>query len=411
MAFDEILAKVRNVLKAVSGSEQLDAADRLIADNMSGLLNLTLGKNPYALGADEVARVKLYRANMALVAQSIIHRIEREGPAIETLMALAKTKNDLAEFAVAQVLIDQLLCLAQKRDEPVQESVVFIITDRCNLRCKHCFVFNEKVFCGVPSKDELSVEQYVRLFKSIAPTKVASHIHITGGGEVFARKDFEIIIRELAYATPGVRVAMSTNGTFPERLRDMLKDERIRSFFELIQFSMDGLDGAHSKIRGAGTFEKLVQSIGVCRDFGISTNVITTILADNIGELGSIQEFCRGLGVENHRFQLYFEGSRLGLNEVTLVRDYITDRDRSLIYHDVCAPGNGCLAGIRTCVVRPNGSIESCRESYSGNIPRMVIADVRDHEFNLPKALTSHEAFSSMRGIKNCVGCASFCER
>ncbi len=41
----------------------------------------------------------------------------------------------------------------------------------------------------------------------------------------------------------------------------------------------------------------------------------------------------------------------------------------------------------------------------------MYLTDVRKYGLDLPKALTSAEAFKGMRNVKSCVGCAAFCAR
>lgn len=398
---------------AVAAPERppFDLAEKLLIDNVTGLLNMHTAKNPYAFGPDEIAKIKHYRASTKLVAETLVHRIEREGPSIDALRALVTVKNDLAEYNTAQLLVEQMLDIAHSRQEMTQNSVVFMMTDKCNLRCKHCFIFNDAVFKPVPRKSELSSSEYVEIFKSLKRSGRHFDIHITGGGEVFARQDFEQIMKDLAALKTGFPVSMQTNGHFPERLRAMLEDDDTRHFFSTIQFSLDGLEATHNGIRGNGNFAKLVESIKVARDFGLETSTITTILKDNIESLGEIKEFAATLGIKNHRFQLFFEGAAIALADISMASAYITERDRSLVYHDRASPGQGCLAGIRTCIVRPNGSIETCRESYSGNVPRMVLTDLRTHGLDLPKAMTSIEAYEAMRGVKKCLGCACFTAR
>ena len=386
-----------------------DAAERFLMDNVSGLLNLHTDKNPFGLSLADQAKVKMHRATTKIVIETMIHRIEREGPSVEALKAIANAQNDLAEYRTAQIFIDQAIDLAQKQQTITQDSIAFMMTDRCNLRCKHCFIFNEAVFKPVRRPDELAACDYVRIFESLLRSGRAFYLHVTGGGEVFARRDFEQIIHDLDRLKAGFAVSMQTNGHFPERLDLMLADAP--DFFHMIQFSMDGLEAVHNGVRGQGNFEKLVRSIAIARAAGIDTSIITTILPDNIDQLGEIRDFCRSLGVKHHRFQMFFESSRIALADLQKASDFITERDRSLVYHDVLAPGQGCLAGIRTCVVRPDGTIETCRESYSGNVPRMRIVNLRDHDLDFPKAMASVEAFDEMRKVKNCIGCAAFCDR
>jgi MoaA/NifB/PqqE/SkfB family radical SAM enzyme len=390
------------------------SAEQLLLFNAAGILNLHTDKNPFQLDLANQDKVRLQRAAMKLAMETVVHRIEREGQTIEALKQLANYQNDLAEYRTAQIYIDRALDLAEHAHVSTQDSIAFMMTDRCNLRCKHCFIFNEAVFKPVRRPDELTADEYVEIFGSLQRCNRSFSIHITGGGEVFARTDFEEIIHQLDYVNDGsfrFPVSMQTNGHFPERLAQTLA--HAPKFFNLIQFSMDGLEDAHNAVRGQNNFTKLMHSIQITKMAGIDVNIITTILPDNIDELAKIKEFGQWLGVKNHRFQLFFEGARVALSpeHMRKAAPFISERDRSLVYHDSFAPGQGCLAGIRTCVVRPDGSIETCRESYSGNVPRMKIVNLRDYDLDFPRALASAEAFAELRKVQNCIGCAAFCDR
>ncbi len=383
-------------------------ADEILLDNLAGLLNLHTDKNPFALSLDDQAKVAEHRAKMKVVAQTIVHRLEGGGgPTVEILKELANAHNDLAEYRTAQVFIDQALEMAERQHVLMQDSIAFMMTDRCNLRCKHCFIFNEAVFHPVKRKNELSAMDYVTIFNSLRGRDI--DIHITGGGEVFARTDFEEIVLVLARQDYGYRVSMQTNGHFPERLKHIL--DRAPKFFHTVQFSMDGLEEVHNKVRGQGNWMKLMDSIAETREAGIDVSIITTVMQDNLFTLAEIREFAKSIGVKNHRFQMYFEHSKIALAGIQDASDFMSERDRSLIYHDLQAPGQGCMAGIRTCVVRPDGRVEACRESYSGNVPPIPVVNLRDYDLDASKALRSWEAFHHMRKVKNCVGCAAFCDR
>ncbi len=382
-------------------------AEDMLLDNMAGLLNLHADKNPFSLSLEDQAKVEAHRAWAKVNSQILVHRLERDGPSVALLKALAVFHNDLAEYRTAQVFIDQALEMAKRQDVMMQDSIAFMMTDRCNLRCKHCFIFNEAVFHPVRRQYELSATDYVKIFNSLMGMDI--DIHITGGGEVFARTDFEEIIIALAQQDYGYRVSMQTNGHFPERLWKMLI--AVPKFFHTVQFSMDGLEDIHNKVRGQGNFEKLVQSIAVARKAQIDVSIITTVMQDNLFSLNEIRDFGKSLGVKNHRFQMYFEHSKIALAGIQDASNFMSERDRSLIYHDLQAPGQGCMAGIRTCVVRPDGRVEACRESYSGNVPPIPIVNLRDYGLNVPKALKGWEAFQNMGKVKECLGCAAFCDR
>lgn len=120
--------------------------------------------------------------------------------------------------------------------------VVWNITNRCNLRCVHCYASANSDF------NELTTEQCFQIVDSLAEFKVP--LILFSGGEPLLRKDlFEIA----EYAKKkGLKSVLSTNGTLIDR--DMAENLRV---FEYVGVSLDGIATTNDRFRGVeGAFEK-----------------------------------------------------------------------------------------------------------------------------------------------------------
>jgi MoaA/NifB/PqqE/SkfB family radical SAM enzyme len=130
------------------------------------------------------------------------------------------------------------------------EVLTFLVTNKCPCRCRHCFNWADKNPAGAigdPQKEDLSLEEIGRVFRSFDPVE---YVHL-GGGEPFARPDMEDILTIIAkYCKPKV-VSISTNGQFTgAAAQAALTFLRRHSKTELaIKVSIDGIGREHDEIR------------------------------------------------------------------------------------------------------------------------------------------------------------------
>ncbi len=122
-------------------------------------------------------------------------------------------------------------------------------TYRCNLRCK---------MCGAPSLStpddparELSGEEMLRIVDQLKQMG-AAHLQLIGG-EPFLRKDEMLAVTQHA-ARLGLKTALVTNGTL---INQDLAREILDAGLRKLVFSVDGVNGAHDRIRGPGVFESM----------------------------------------------------------------------------------------------------------------------------------------------------------
>lgn len=173
------------------------------------------------------------------------------------------------------------------------------LTDRCNLRCRHCLVR------GGEDGEEMAGGE-VRSILREATSLGTRRVFFTGG-EPFLRSDILSLI-EFATVELGLELVVLTNGTlFDEELVESLaKVPRL-----LLQVSLDGPDpGTNDAVRGEGSFEKTLAGIRLLEDHGIEPVVATTLMKENSGDLQKMEELLEGLGVRFHHLLWVHEKGR-----------------------------------------------------------------------------------------------------
>jgi 12,18-didecarboxysiroheme deacetylase len=156
--------------------------------------------------------------------------------------------------------------------------VVWNVTQRCNLRCVHCYahaVTDQPV-------GELSTDEGMALLDDLATFGVP--VILFSGGEPLARRD----LPELAdHAVKlGMRAVISTNGTM---ISDYMA-ARLKSVgLSYVGVSLDGLQATNDAFRGVdGAFEQALQGIRNCQKHGIKVGLRYTITKTNAPDLDGI---------------------------------------------------------------------------------------------------------------------------
>jgi Fe-coproporphyrin III synthase len=119
-------------------------------------------------------------------------------------------------------------------------SAIVDVTDRCNLRCRHCFYYREEH----PSED-LSVEDFLGGIETLKDRHHIMHMSWSGG-EPLLRPDIVIEGSSLF-----MRTVLNTNGTLPV--------PRIPN--QNVYISIDGPPAIHDYIRGKGVYQKVMENI------------------------------------------------------------------------------------------------------------------------------------------------------
>lgn len=183
----------------------------------------------------------------------------------------------------------------------------FDITNKCNLRCKHCYFFAH----DYSAKRELTNEEWIEKLESLKGTKFPFYQCSWIGGEPLLRKD--LIEIGMKYFKSNL---VATNGTIE------LPNWPDVNFY----ISVDGPKDMHDAIRGAGMYEKTRKNAD-----RPDLKIIVSMVINKINYSG-IERFLEdwhNTGVRAALFQIYtpikgLKNDRLGLDWE--LRDNILDK-------------------------------------------------------------------------------------
>jgi len=267
------------------------------------------------------------------------------------------------------------------------------ITDRCNLRCTHCY---QEDYSG---SNELSLDALRRIADEIIRTlskwNKSGDIAITGG-EPLLKEEMFPLIRYLESADEIASLDILSNGTLineniVEQIRDLKK-------IRCVQISLEGASlESNDRIRGKGTFKKAMASIGLLRKSAISVNIMFTLQRSNMGDIPSLIDLAIAEGISNLTIERVVPigmGNRirnelLSAEEIKDVFGYISERAEQEIRRggltsisrsrplwvmcsrntdslgiDACngdTPGGICSIGLDGLCILPDATVLPCR--------------------------------------------------
>ena len=248
-------------------------------------------------------------------------------------------------------------------------------TNKCNLKCNHCYRDS-----GKEVKGELSTEEAKTLIDQIS--KANFKIIIFSGGEPLMREDIFELINYAAKA--GLKPVLGTNGTLISReIAQKLKEAGIST----IGISLDSLDSnKHNPFRGdSEAFKNTIYAMKNCRDLGIRFQVHTTVMNWNKTEIINLTDFSVAMGAAAHHIFFLIPTGR-GKNieaEVLNSKEYETlltsiikkQNEVNIEIKPTCAPQfvriaetlgiesrfkRGCIAGTSYCIINPIGDVQAC---------------------------------------------------
>ena len=173
------------------------------------------------------------------------------------------------------------------------------ITDKCNLRCTHCYQENYTDISDM-SLEELKVIAK-KLFKTLSKWNKQGDISITGG-EPFIRRDLLSFLEYLDSSEQVSNLDILSNGTM--LTDDIVKRLKLIRKLHRVQVSLDGASPkTHDEIRGHGTFEKAIDGIRILNRHRIDTKIMFTLQRCNMKDVPSlidlaIREGITGLTIE-----------------------------------------------------------------------------------------------------------------
>jgi 12,18-didecarboxysiroheme deacetylase len=160
--------------------------------------------------------------------------------------------------------------------------VIWNITQKCNLSCRHCYA------AGSSSPEtELNFEEGKKLLDDLSA--FGCPVVLFSGGEPLSRPDLPDLAE---YAvSKGLRAVVSTNGT----LIDGKTAEKFRRIgLSYVGISLDGLQAVHDRFRGrSGAFEEAMNGIRICMEAGLKVGLRFTVCRENVAEIPGIFKLIR----------------------------------------------------------------------------------------------------------------------
>ncbi|MCI5161073.1 MAG: radical SAM protein [Candidatus Electrothrix sp. AX5] len=169
------------------------------------------------------------------------------------------------------------------------------ITNRCNLRCLHCYQTT------YDDRSELTLLQIEEVlcqldhFSRENPEQGRLHLTITGG-EPFLFRHLDVLLKKVHHNRNVKSYSLLSNGHCVNAERIQLLKKYPPSY---VQISLDGMRRTHEAIRGPGSFDKAVQGIKQLVAAKIRTTVSFTATKKNYKDFLRLSFFCNRLNIHH----------------------------------------------------------------------------------------------------------------
>ena len=352
-------------------------------------------------------------ANWLVVDEEDIPILDRliAGETIGAVVAFAQSLGGIErlKMLLAQITARQFASVtappSQKIDRALQ-GAYFYLTNACNLRCSHCYMFSGKAGTG-----ELTAAEWVNVvdeFSECGGTNITF-----SGGEVLAKRGWLKIV-ERAHKR-NISSTILTNGTLWQR--DHIK--AVAPFLAEVQVSLDGpSESVNALTRGQGAFQKAISTAKAFAAEGVRTSIAMTptpetlhLFCDGFQEF--FEENIRGTGINvriSHKLLRGREVSALAGEEKARYEEIVSHL-ADLIYpssklrsfsleHPPNEPHFNC--GFGGASISASGDVYPCNR-ISDVLP---IGNVRSDKLgNLIRRLKESETATDVDNIAPCKWC------
>lgn len=302
------------------------------------------------------------------------------------------------------------------------------ITDKCDQRCKHCYIYAEDAGKQPDSMDWAQLQD--TFYNCLDFCKVYDRLpyfYVTGGDPIL-HPDFWRLLALLK--THHIPFTILGN---PFHLNDAVCQGLKTCGCQKYQLSLDGMRQTHDWFRKPGSFEETLAKIPCLKKAGIRTVIMTTVSGSNIEEIPAIIDTVVAHGVDVFAFARYCPTSAqkdtaiepLRYRQLLAVCDqkfkayeacgcttYFSKKDHLWTLYDYETGAfqipataedsmiyGGCNCGNSHLITLPNGDIFACRrvaESRVGNVFEDRLADVW---------LSQMEAYRDYARFEKCAKC------
>jgi len=244
------------------------------------------------------------------------------------------------------------------------------LTERCNLRCRHCYQERRKVQEMTANEVKREIDGATQMFQAWEEEhgiRVSPSIHFTGGEPFLYEGLWDVIDYSKA---KGYGVAMMTNGS-------LITKECAKKASSLgisdIQVSLEGPPELHVSIRGRGSFNAAAKGVEhlVAEGNRVSANVTLSRL--NVGKIEQTVEVAKAMGFYGIGFSRIVPCGR----GKTLLESLLTPQELKSAYQKILSlnspsfevlsgdPLAGALSGTRA-PLGCNLTLSGCSAGFSG---------------------------------------------
>ena len=182
--------------------------------------------------------------------------------------------------------------MTRNKAEYQLNSIYLYLTDRCNLKCRHCWIEPLHYEGRKESGDEFDLRF---LKKAIGDAREIglNRVKLTGG-EPFLRKDILDIIAFLH--DQEITIDIETNGTLMDKeICEVLRTNSVNQ----VSVSLDSMtEEQHETFRGVkGCYQDAVKGLSLLAESGISTQLIMTLYKENVSEIERLVDLSSRMGV------------------------------------------------------------------------------------------------------------------
>lgn len=282
------------------------------------------------------------------------------------------------------------------------------ITDECDQRCKHCYIFS-----GNPNKilDSMSWDEMENTFYNCLDFcevyNRTPYFYLTGGDPIL-HPDFWKLLE--LFRENNIKFTIMGN---PFHLNDQICRELKWYGCEKYQLSLDGLRQTHDWFRKPGSYDCTLEKIKCINEAGIKSVIMTTVSKTNMMEVAGIidavvaakvsifafsryvpsggeldtsmspQEYRSLLSICDKKFKEYKEqGCKTYFNKKDHLWTLFDYENGNFMIKEGAKEGmiyGGCNCGNCHITILPTGDIYACRrvaDSKVGNVFEDRIADI-----------------------------------
>ena len=174
------------------------------------------------------------------------------------------------------------------------------ITDQCDQRCKHCYIFSED--CG-KQPDAMTWEHMLDTFYNCMDFCKEYHrlpyFYITGGDPILHPHFWDLLSLMKKHSIPFTILGNPFHLT--NKVCKKLKEYGCQKY----QLSLDGMRETHDWFRKPGSFDCTLEKIQCIKQAGIRSVIMTTVSGTNIAEIPDIIDTVVKYGVDIFAFARY----------------------------------------------------------------------------------------------------------